>query len=80
VELVVGTLQRGPGSRSPRPHSSDASGSRRRRRAMKAMLRQVEKAGGIFIGGFPDRLLPDAERRLELVRRDGKRSVRRSAG
>jgi hypothetical protein len=32
------------------------------------MLRQVENAGGIYIGGFPDRLLPEAERRLELVR------------
>jgi hypothetical protein len=67
-ELVVGTLQRGP----RQPLATAAQQRREReephRRTDEAMLRQVENAGGIFIGGFPDRLRPEVERRLEFVR------------
>jgi F0F1-type ATP synthase membrane subunit b/b' len=41
---------------------------KRRKRHDEEMLAQAERAGGIYIGGFPDRLRPEAERRLERAR------------
>jgi hypothetical protein len=67
-QWFVEVLQQGP--RQPLATAAEQRREREeaRRRSEEAMLRQVENAGGIYIGGFPDRLRPEAERRLELVR------------